>query len=361
MTAQGPLKFPLKFAVFCLVSILISDSVLAQSPNPKRKVPTPAAPAGQPAERTSRPATRPNAAENTSARTVKKVVMVPDFDARGIYHWWPGNWDIGSLFANSTMGPLSRTESFEVVERGRTRDVIAEQVTSESERFNQPAIAKAGRLLGADYILFGDILDFSRKKGGILIKEVQVSIRLSARLVSVATGKVFKATELNYLSNKTKEFPLTSQPELNPNDPEFLQSLFGKAITEAAAQIVTQLTGEGGNPTLINAAANPGRASNAAPNAVPVETTAMIADVTGNTVVINWGSANGVKTGWMFAVVRVVKEIRDPKDPSKVIMKKTEELARIKITSVQGSASEGTLVSGKPENLAVGVEVVRVN
>src|ERR1700686_965072 len=295
---------------------------------------------------TSKPAERSGQSrESGTSRGSKKFVMVPDFDARGIYRWWQGNWDIGSLFANSIMGPLSRTQSFEVVERARTREVIAEQVTSESERFSQPAITKAGRLFGADYILFGDLLDFSRKKGGNpLVKEVQVSIRLSARLVSVATGKVYRSTEISYLSPKSKEYLLLgSDKEPNPNDPEFLQSLFGKAITEAAAQTVSQLTGEGVGTSSTSVPPPAGTGKAVPERTAKVTENGLIAEVTGNKVVINLGSSNGVKIGALFAVVHVIKEVRDPQDPSKIIMRKTEELARIKITSVEGAASEGTL------------------
>lgn len=315
----------------------------------------------------SKPAQPANAghqpAETKTERSSKKLVMVPDFDARGIYHWWQGNWDIGSLFSNSLMGPLSRTDGYEVVERGRTKDVLAEQTTTENERFSQPSITKAGRLLGADYILFGDLLDFSRKKGkNPFVKEVQVSIRLSARLVSVATGKVYKSAEVTYLSPKDREW-FGSDKELNPNDPEFLQSLFGKAITEAAVQTVSQLTGEPGATQTVN---SPNTTPAGGNKSVPERPAALaengfVADITGNTVIINVGTSQGIKVGMMFAFVRVVKEVRDPQDPSKIILRKTEEIARIKITSVEKAASEGTVVSGNAALLKVGSEVVRVN
>jgi hypothetical protein len=242
------------------------------------------------------------------------------------------------------------------------KELINEQTTTESERFSQPKITKIGRLLGADYILFGDLQDFSRKKGkNPFVKETQVSIRLSARLVSVATGKVYKSAEVIYLSPKNKEYFALSDKEVNPNDPEFLQSVFGKAITEAAVQTVAQLTGEESTPSAIPTTANTGAATKPSSAAAVAAENGLIADVTGNTVVINLGSSHGVKPGNQFAVVRVVKEVHDPKDPTKVILRKTEELVRIRITSVQSAASEGIVISGKAESLQVGVEVIRVN
>lgn len=267
------------------------------------------------------------------------------------------------MFSNSVIGPLSRVENYEVVERARMNSIFNEQGLLESERFSQSQITKIGRLLGADYILFGDLQDFSRRKSkNPFIKETQVSIRLSARLVSVATGKVFKAAEITYLSPKDKDYFSFSSKEVDPNDPEFVQSIFGKAITDAALQTVAQLTGETGAQT-VTVASTPGTKPPSSGSAAPAGNaeSGVIADVTGNTVVINLGSTHGVKTGTQFAVVKVIKEVRDPKNPDKIIFKKTEELARVKITSVSGAASEATLVSGKLESLQVGTEVVRVN
>ena len=350
--------FLLVFA--CLLTAMLNASITAQ-----RKVRK--APARQLEQTDNGGASKEKAApdeerEPVNVKSKPIVVMVTDIDARGILQWWKGNWNIGNLFSNSIIGPLSRVEQYEVVERARTKAIFDEQGLTESERFSQPKITKIGRLLGADYILFGDLQDFSRKKGkNPLIKETQVSIRLTARLVSVATGKVFKSTEVTYLSAKDKDYFSFSDKDVNPNDPEFLQSIFGKAITEAAAQTVSQLTGEGTNTTTVTSTPPNKNDSSKKSSAAAGDDNGLIADVTGSTVVINLGSQNGVKSGNQFAVVQVVKEIRDPKNPEKIIFKKTEELARIKITKVENTASEGVLISGKIESLKVGTEVVRAN
>lgn len=344
--------------VACMLTTSLGTSSLAQKKNTNKPAAQPEQPQKSGPSKTASDS-EPETPPSHSAKT--KVVMVTDFDARGIIRWWQGNWDIGSLFSNSIIGPLSRTPSYEVVERGRMRDLINEQGLTETERFSQPKITKIGRLLGADYILFGDLQDFSRKKGkNPFVKETQVSISLSARLVSIATGKVYKSTEVTYLSPKEKDYFSFGEKEVNPNDPEFLQSIFGKAIAQAAVQTVAQLTGEQ-QPASAMAPAPANNVGAAKPSSGGVAESGLIADVTGNTVVINVGSAQGVKVGNFFAVVKVVKEVRDPKDPSKIILRKTEEVARIKITSVQSGASEGTVVSGKTDSLQVGVEVFRIN
>jgi hypothetical protein len=46
-------------------------------------------------------------------------------------------------------------------------------------------------------------------------------------------------------------------------------------------------------------------------------------------------------------VTKVIKEIRDPENPSKIIRQQTEELARIKVTSVEATSCDGVVVSTK--------------
>jgi hypothetical protein len=177
-------------------------------------------------------------------------------------------------------------------------------------------------------------------------------------LVDVATGKVYKSTEINYISPKQKSFALTAEQEINPNDPEFLQSLFGKAIQEAAKNSVTQLTGENTGQTTTQ----PG-VTNSVPVKTPVMdagTSAKVADVTDNTITINRGRQHGVKEGQFFTVVKVVKKIVDP-DTGAVISQKTEELARLKITKVDDISAEGVLVTGDIKLLNIGTEVIRAD
>lgn len=317
----------------------------------------------QPPAEKENPVTKQPDTKVETPRTTSKVkkVMVTDFDARGIIKWWGGNWDIGSLFANLIIGPLSRTEGYEVVERSRMKEVFDELNLSESERFSQSAVTKAGRQLGADYILFGFLTDFTRKKGGFgFYKEYSASISYSARLVDVATGKVFKSAEINYISPKQKEVSLTKETELNPNDPEFLQTLFGKAITETTKTAVVQLTGENVGQTQTTATSGTSSDKKETTNNSSGVLQGKVADVTNNTITINRGRSQGVKEGQFFAVVKVVREIKDP-DTGKVISQKTEELARLKITKVEDDAAEGVLVSGDIKMLTFGTQVVRVD
>lgn len=309
-----------------------------------------------------KPATTTAAAKTPDKPSPPKVekVMITDFDPRGIVKWWGTNWDVGSLFGNMILGPLSRTDGYEVVERERMMELFREQGLSENERFSQAAVTKIGRMLGADLILFGYLTEFSRKKSSkIVYQEIWADISFNARLVDVATGKIVKTAEVSYSSPK-KKLVMKEEIEVNPNNPEFVQSLFGKAISESTKMAIAQLTGQGASQPLgpevggNNLTAGTNTSSAPAAN-MPLQ--AKVADVTGTVITINRGRRHGVKEGQFFVVLKVVKVIKDP-DTGQVISQKTEELARLRITKVEDGAAEGALVSGDPGALVFGAELV---
>ena len=304
------------------------------------------------------------AAPAPAANRTKKV-MITDFDARGISKWWLGNWDIGSLFANSMIGPLTRTDGYEVVERERMLELFKEQGLSESERFNQSSVTKIGRLLGADYILFGYLSDFTRKVSNkIIYTETSARMSFTVRMVDVATGKVVNLVEENYVSKPKQNFSqsTSTSTKLSLTDPETLQSLFGPAITEAVKEAVGKLTG-GMAGQASNSAVSSGQVNTTGANPAMVQAGAglrgKVADVTGNTITINRGRQHGVREGQFFAVVKIIKEIKDP-DTGNVIKTQTEEIARLRINTVNDASSEGVLVSGDIASFAFGTEVVLV-
>jgi hypothetical protein len=73
----------------------------------------------------------------------------------------------------------------------------------------------------------------------------------------------------------------------------------------------------------------------------------MIAAIDGETIIINRGSTHGVKVGSFFTVSKVIKEITDPENPSIIIRRQVEELARIKVNRVEAASCDGVVVSTK--------------
>ena len=304
-------------------------------------------PAPQP---TVQPVVQPAAVvEAKSVSSKRPKVMVLDFDARGLPQWW-GTWDVGSLFGNIMVSRLSRTQMYDVVERARMHDLIQEQNLTQDERFKQDKITKIGRLLGADYILFGYLTNFSRKKSDkIFIKQYSALISYSVRLIDIASGTVVKSAEIDYVSGKNNKTVLSGDKEFNPNDPDFLQSLFGKAINEAVEMGVERLTGEQqmvATNTKPASVSSSGNSKTSAPTVAPPvndgKLRGFIAAVDGESVIINRGQSHGVKVGDVFEVTR--GGVVDP-ETGKVLRAKV--IAEIKITSVESDSADASFVLRK--------------
>jgi hypothetical protein len=74
--------------------------------------------------------------------------------------------------------------------------------------------------------------------------------------------------------------------------------------------------------------------------AAAVKTEGMIADVSGNTVIINIGRNAGLKAGDRLEVKRVSREVKDP-DTGKVIRVVAEKVGEIVLTDVDDASAEG--------------------
>jgi curli biogenesis system outer membrane secretion channel CsgG len=288
----------------------------------------------------------PTVARQPTTSNRKRKIMVLDFDARGIPQWW-GTWDVGSLFANVMVSRLARTDTYDVVERERMKALIDEQNLTQDERFRQEKVTRIGQLLGADSVLFGYLTNFSRKKSNkFLYNEYSAEIGFSVRLVDISSGKVLKSEEITYVSDKGRKVAMADDKAFNPNDPDFLQSLFGKAINESIAQAVQKLTGETESiAALPTSSKTKASALTSAPASAPAndgKVHGSIAAIDGNTVIINRGQAQGIKIGDMFEVTR--GGITDPETGR---MLRPKVIGEIRITNVEDASADGEIVSQK--------------
>jgi TolB-like protein len=93
--------------------------------------------------------------------------------------------------ASMLISDLAGQEAFNVIERERLEDVLGELKLQGSAKIDQASAVKAGKLLGARYLVLGGYFD------------VLKTLRVDARVVEVETGKVLKSTGA---SGKPDEF-----------------------------------------------------------------------------------------------------------------------------------------------------------
>ncbi|MGB9606367.1 MAG: CsgG/HfaB family protein, partial [Bryobacteraceae bacterium] len=246
---------------------------------------------------------------------------------------------------------------YTVVERKAIEKVLAEQNFSNSDRADATTAAKIGRILGVDAIIIGSITQFGRDDkattlggggfggitrryglGGIQRREAKAVVDVTARMISTDTAEILAVGHGQGESTRSGTsllgaggssgaggagaYDLTSK--------NFAATLIGEAVHKAVNQLSQEL--EAG------AARLPARV---------VQINGLIADVSGNTVILNVGSRAGVKVGDRLQVRRKIREVRDPAT-GKVIRALENTIGEVVITEVDEVSAVGTYTGGTP-------------
>jgi TolB-like protein len=84
-------------------------------------------------------------------------------------------------WARMLISDLSQSPAFQIVERDRLEEVLAELKLAQTKRVDAATAAKVGKLLGARYLVLGGYFD------------LKDALRVDARIVEVESGKVLKS------------------------------------------------------------------------------------------------------------------------------------------------------------------------
>ncbi len=114
--------------------------------------------------------------------------------------------ELGPLAASLLANQLTAGTTFTVVERQLLEEILREQDFGASGRFDESTTAEIGRLVGAQFVVIGDVSQFSKKNvalGGFVPKlkalggggVSTIVVGLQARLVDAATATVVAAAE----------------------------------------------------------------------------------------------------------------------------------------------------------------------
>ncbi|MEQ1949331.1 MAG: CsgG/HfaB family protein [Bryobacteraceae bacterium] len=288
----------------------------------------------------------------------KKRVAVMNFDygtvSTSVVQIWGSNQDIGKGISDMIVDRLVNGGKYSVIERKALDKLMAEQNFSNSDRADPSSAAKLGKLLGVDAIIIGSITQFGRDDkstnigglgaaagrfgiGGIGKKESKAIVQVTARLVNVETGEILasmagkgesKRSGANLIGGGGSGSAIGGGG-LDMSNSNFGATILGEATNEAVTEVVAGLNDK--------AAALPTRV---------VEIDGMVADVNGNTLILNVGGRAGIRVGDTLKIARAGREIKDPAT-GKVLRRVETDLGTIKITSADDSSSEGTY-AGQP-------------
>jgi curli biogenesis system outer membrane secretion channel CsgG len=267
------------------------------------------------------------------------------------------NQDIGKGIADMLVDRIVTDGRYSVIERKALDKIMAEQNFSNSDRADPNSAAKLGRLLGVDAIVIGSITQFGRDDkntnygggavsavtgrfgiGGVGKREAKAVVGISARLVSVETAEILAVAQGKGQSARsgTSLLGAGGGPSLagggnyDMSSRNFSQTIIGEAVGQAVTDVASKLENE----------------SERMPAHV-LQISGVVADVSGNSLVLNVGSRAGIKIGDRLAVKRSIREIKDPAT-GKVLRRMEDSVGEVTITEVDDSSSVGKFTGPAP-------------
>jgi curli biogenesis system outer membrane secretion channel CsgG len=284
------------------------------------------------------------------AQAQKKRVAVLDFDYGTVQSYvssiYGSNQDVGKGITDMLVEKLVKDGKYSVIERKALDKILAEQNFSNSDRANPATAQKIGQILGVDAIIMGSITKFGRDDksksiggggfaprgfgiGGIKKNEAKAVCAISARLVDTTTGEILAAVTGEGESKRSGTSLIGAGGGgggagiggFDTHASNFGQTLLGEAVTQAVGEVGTQLD----------------TASTSLPTR-KVEVSGVVADVSGNTLIINVGSKTGLKVGDKLEISHAGRQIKDP-TTGKVLKTLTTKIGEGTVTEIDADSA----------------------
>jgi curli biogenesis system outer membrane secretion channel CsgG len=324
---------------------LFCISILALAPCAAQQPATPAAPGAAPAAPAPAGPKRLVAVMNFDYGTVRTVVA----------SIFGTDQDVGKGITDLMVQKLVQDGKYRVIERAALDKIIAEQNFNNSDRADPSSASKIGRILGVDTIILGSITKFGRDDkqiggvggghsgwtgalAGVGKKESKAVVAITARLVNTTTGEILASVTGNGESARGGLFLgggggtgySGGGGAFDMSSSNFSQTILGEAVNKAVADCATQLDNAAGTLPIIKATYS-----------------GVVADVSGNTIIINVGNKVGVRVGDTIQISRPVRTVKDP-TTGKVLKTVTSQLGSATITDVDADSATATYSGATP-------------
>jgi curli biogenesis system outer membrane secretion channel CsgG len=273
-----------------------------------------------------------------------------NFSTEGLTGDWWGNFQPGVAISDLVTDELVNAGSYNVVERAKLGDTMQEHQLDTSGAVDPETAVRAGRLVGAHFLVEGNVLQFDQTGasganagqvipgiiGGIAggYHSTRVTLKVAVRVVNTQTGQIVQAFDdeqtqtatswgtggVSYLSGTFGDY----------HNSQFASSTMGHLIDAEAKAIVAKI-----DPQRMLASAQ----------VAPALSGRIIAFDNGY-YILNIGSAKGVSVGQYFSVAKIM-QVRDPSTGHYLTV--NEPTGRLQVTSVSNDTAIARKVSGKPE------------
>jgi curli biogenesis system outer membrane secretion channel CsgG len=290
----------------------------------------------------------------------KKRVAVLNFDygtvQSSVAAIFGANQDVGKGISDLLVQKLVQDGKYSVIERSALNKILAEQNFSNSDRADSPTAAKIGRILGVDAMITGTITQFGGEDkstsvgagavgvaskfgiGGVQARDAKSVVRITARLVDTSTAEILAVFTGSGESSRSGVSLLgtggggatAAGGAFDMTSKNFSETLLGEATHRAVNSTAKQLDDNAGLLPTRN-----------------IDISGVVADVSGDTLVLNVGSKAGVQVGDTLEISRPVRTIKDPTS-GKVIKTIVEKIGSTKVTQVDEQSATATFTGSAP-------------
>lgn len=264
------------------------------------------------------------------ARNNKPRVAVLPFDDGSIEHWWGNNWQVGTGISDMIVTDLLEKNCFRLIEREQIDKILKEQDFGASGRVDPKTAAKIGKILGVQYIIIGKVTEFSiqSQKANLIVisaRSNKAKVAIDGRMVDTTTAEIVAGAKGAAEKSKTTAFNISYYYTVGFNSADFHKDILGQCTREAVQSFTSELAYKVfGNEDLTPPA--------------PDRLTGTVAYVSGDKVILNIGSNQGVKPGMVFRIVKVISEVKDP-ETGEVIDYVTEVIAEVESAEVKDKST----------------------
>jgi curli biogenesis system outer membrane secretion channel CsgG len=295
-------------------------------------------------------------AQSQTQPQTRRRIAVLDFDFTNVsspsfYSAYPG---VSRGVSDILINRLVKDGTYSLIERSRIDAVLREQDLGASGRLDASSAAQIGKTLGVDAVIIGSVTRMdaqTRNSGGsfgirlpfglsVESTDVDAYVQLNVRMVSTTTGEILAVAEGT--GN-------VSQSDTNLSGFGFGGAVGGGSSTSNAEKLVFLATEQAIAKVTTEITGASSRLAASAPAASAAN--AVVADVSGGTVVINKGSNDGLRVGMRMIVERIGKEVKDPAT-GQVLRRSTQRVGQVQLIDVDSRSSVGKILSGS--KLAVG-------
>jgi curli biogenesis system outer membrane secretion channel CsgG len=289
----------------------------------------------------------------------KRLVTVMNFDYGTVQNYvqqiFGSNQDIGKGISDMLVDKLLKDGKYRLVERSALDKILSEQNFSNSDRADSNTAAKIGKVLGVDAIIIGSITQFGRDDqhtnvggggyglgrfglGGVGTSKAKAVVGITARVINVSTGEILASVQGQGESTRSSTSLLGAGGgwsgggggSLDMGSSNFANTILGEATHKAVDDVGAKLDDEA--------------------EKIPARTfsvNGVVADATGNTLILNVGKKAGVKVGDKLNVTRQVRVVKDP-TTGKVIKSVEDKVGDATVTEVDEDSATATFSGSGP-------------